>query len=229
MKPPTVCIDGPAGSGKTTIARALAEKLGFFYLDTGVLYRAVTWVALEKGISPSDEEKLAELASATEIEVKPAPAGDPRQTVVIADGDDVSLAIRTPRVDANVSEVSAHREVRTALLALQRSVAEKGGVVLAGRDMGTVVWPEAEVKVFLDASEEERARRRQKQAEEQGIHLDLNIVLAELRRRDQYDSSRTVAPLRPAPDAVIVDSTLLTIDQVTEKVLDMVRQKTGAG
>ncbi len=227
MKAPVICIDGPAASGKTTVARALADRLGYFYLDTGVLYRAVTWVALEEGISPSDGERLAKLAAAMEIEVKPAPPGDPRQTIVLADGEDVSLAIRSPQVDANVSEVSAHAEVRKALIDLQRSMAEKGGVIMAGRDMGTVVWPEAEVKLFLVASQEERAERRQRQAEEQGIHLDFGRVLEEMRRRDEYDSGRSVAPLRPAPDAVILDTTHLPIEQVVERVLDMVRERTG--
>ncbi len=227
MKAPVICIDGPAASGKTTIAKILADRLGFFYLDTGVLYRAVTWVAIEKGIASSDEERLAKLAEETTIEVKAAPPGDPRQTIVIADGDDVSLAIRSPQVDANVSEVSAHPAVRTALIGVQRSVAEKGGVIMAGRDTCTVVWPEAEVKVFLMASEEERARRRQKQAEVQGTHLDFDTVLADLRRRDAYDSGRAVAPLRPAPDAVLLDTTDLTIEQVVDRMLEIVEQKTG--
>ncbi|MGE5620104.1 MAG: (d)CMP kinase [Sphingomonadaceae bacterium] len=227
MKAPVICIDGPAASGKTTIARVLADELGFFYLDTGVLYRAVTWVAIERGIAPDDGEGLAKLAEEMTIEVKPAPSGDPRQTVVLADGDDVSLAIRSPQVDANVSEVSAHPEVRLALIDVQRSVADKGGVILAGRDTGTVVWPEAEVKIFLVASDEERARRRQRQAEEQGTHLDFDTVLAELRRRDAYDSGRAVAPLKPAEDAVTVDTTDLTIEQVVEKVLDVVQRRTG--
>lgn len=227
MKDPVICIDGPAASGKTTIARILADRLAFFYLDTGVLYRAVTWVAIAKGISADDGERLAKLAEETTIEVKPAPAGDPRQTIVLADGDDVSLAIRTPQVDANVSEVSAHPAVRRALIDVQRSVAEKGGVILAGRDAGTVVWPEAEVKIFLVASDEERARRRQKQAEEQGTRLDFDAVLAEIRRRDAYDSGRAVAPLRPADDAVTIDNTELTIQQEVDQVLEVVRQKTG--
>ncbi len=227
MKAPVICIDGPAASGKTTIAKILADRLGYFYLDTGVLYRAVTWVAIGKGIEPSDGEELAELAAKVTIEVKAAPPGDPRQTIVIADGDDVSLAIRSPQVDANVSEVSAHADVRTALIGVQRSVADKGGVILAGRDAGTVVWPEAEVKVYLVASEEERARRRQKQAEIQGITVDFATVLAELRRRDAYDSGRAVAPLRAAADAVVIDTTSLSIDQVVEKVLEVFQQNTG--
>lgn len=227
MKAPVICIDGPAASGKTTIARLLADRLGFFHLDTGVLYRAVTWVALQRGIDPGDAEALAKLADGLLIEVKPAPPGDPRQTIVLADGEDVSLAIRTPQVDANVSQASAHPSVRAALIGVQRSIAEKGGVVLAGRDAGTVVWPEAEVKLYLTASEEERARRRVKQAEEQGVQLDYDMVLAELRRRDQYDSSRPVAPLRAAPDAITVDTTHLTIEEVVEEILRITCRKTG--
>lgn len=229
MKAPVICMDGPAASGKTTIARILADRLGYFYLDTGVLYRAVTWIALQQGISPSDGERLAELAATTLIEVKPAPPGDLRQTIVFADGEDVSLAIRTAPVDAHVSEVSAHPAVRSALIGLQRSVAEKGGVILAGRDAGTVVWPESEVKLFLVASEEERARRRVEQARSQGIHADFDTVLAELRRRDKYDSSRPIAPLKAAPDAVVIDTTDLGIEQVVDEVLRIVREKGDAG
>lgn len=227
MRAPVICIDGPAASGKTTVAKSLADSLGFFYLDTGVLYRALTWVALQRGISPSDGEGLARLARDLRIEVKPAPRNDLRQTLVFADGEDVSLAIRTPEVDASVSEVSAHQAVRAALVDLQRAVAERGGVVLAGRDMGTVIWPQAEVKLFLDASDEERARRRQRQAQEQGVHLEFESVLADLRRRDQYDSTRAVAPLRPADDAIIMDTTPLTADQVVQKALEIVRSHAG--
>lgn len=228
MRLPVICIDGPAASGKTTVAKALASRLGYFYLDTGVLYRAVTLVALERGVSPSDGEELAQLARNLNVDVKAAPPGDVRQTLVLADGKDVSLEIRTPGVDANVSEVSAHKGVRAALADVQRAVAEKGGVVLAGRDMGTVIWPQAEVKLFLDATEEERARRRQRQAEEQGVLLDFAYVLADLRRRDQYDSSREVAPLRPAADAVILDTTLMTVDQVVEKARKVAHSRTAA-
>lgn len=228
MRLPVICIDGPAASGKTTVAKALAGRLGFFYLDTGVLYRALTLVALEKGIAPSDGDALAQMARDLKIEVKPAPAGDLRQTIVIADGKDVSLAIRTASVDAKVSEVSAHKAVRAALADVQRTVAERGSVVLAGRDMGTVIWPQAEVKLFLDATEDERARRRQRQAEEQGVHVDFSSVLADLRRRDQYDSTREVAPLRPAADAVILDTTPLTVEQVVEKALEVARSKAGS-
>ncbi len=220
-----ICIDGPAASGKTTVAKALAEQLGFTYLDTGVLYRALTWAALQRGISPSDGPRLAALARSVALDLRAAPAGDNRQTIVIADGEDVSLSIRTPIVDANVSEVSAHPEVRSALVDVQREFARRGRVVLAGRDMGTVIWPQAGLKLFLDATVEERARRRQRQAEEQGTHLEFDGVLADLRRRDQYDSSRAVAPLRAAPDAVIVDTTPMTADEVVEMAVKMARSK----
>lgn len=223
LRQPVICIDGPAASGKTTVAKALAERLGFLYLDTGVLYRALTWVAMRRGIPAGKGSELAELARNVKIEVQPAPPGDLRQTLVRADGEDVSLSIRTPEVDSNVSEVSAHPEVRAALAELQRDFARKGGVVLAGRDMGTVIWPEAEVKVFLDATHEERARRRQRQAAENGTILEFATVLADLRRRDEYDSSRAVAPLRPAEGAVIVDSTLLSVEQVVESILELVQ------
>ncbi len=229
MGRPVVCIDGPAASGKTTVAKALAERLGFFYLDTGVLYRALTWAALERGLPPSDEQALARLAAEVRVDVRPAPPGDARQTIVTVDGEDVSLAIRSREVDANVSEVSAHPAVRAALVEMQRSFARRGGVVLAGRDMGTVIWPQAEAKVYLDATVEERARRRVKQALEQGVHLDFGWVLSDLVRRDEYDSGRAVAPLRPADDALVLDSTHLTVDQVVDAIANLVQTRTSPG
>jgi CMP/dCMP kinase len=223
VRSPVVCLDGPAASGKTTVAKVLSERLGYLYLDTGVLYRAVTWKALEQEIPPSYGEELARLARDSVIEIKPAPAGDPRQSLVIMDGTDISLEIRSPEVDANVSEVSAHPSVREALIDVQRSMAAPGGVIMAGRDMGTVVCPRAEVKVFLDASDTERARRRQRQAMQQGVSLDFEEVLAEIRRRDRYDSSREAAPLRAADDAVYLDSTNMGVEEVVARVLSLVR------
>lgn len=205
------------------MAKALAGRLGFLYLDTGVLYRALTWVALRRRIGTGDAAALAALAKSVRLDVRPAPEGDQRQTIVLADGEDISLSIRSREVDANVSEVSAHQEVRAALVDLQRSFAKKGAVVLAGRDMGTVIWPQAEVKLYLDATAEERARRRQRQAREQGTELEFEAVLADLRRRDQFDSSRAVAPLRPADDAVIMDTTLMTVDEVVGRAMDIAR------
>jgi CMP/dCMP kinase len=223
VKRPVICLDGPAASGKTTIGRIVSERLGYLYLDTGVLYRAVTWKALREGIPPSYGEELARLAMDSEMEIHAAPPGDSRQNIVIMDGTDISLEIRSREVDANVSEVSAHPPVREALIDVQRSMAASGGVILAGRDMGTVVCPDAEVKVFLDASDVERARRRQRQAREQGIKLEFQSVLAEIRRRDRYDSSREAAPLRAAEDAVQIDSTDMSIEQVVDEVMALVR------
>lgn len=227
MKAPVVCIDGPAASGKTTIARALAASLGFLYLDTGVLYRALTWEGLRLAISPADGARLAALAQQIDIMVEAAPPSDPRQTIVKVDVRDVSLHIRSAEVDAAVSEVSAHPEVRAALVDLQRDVAARGGTILAGRDTGTVIWPQAEVKLFLVASEEERAGRRQLQAAEQGNSVEFEVVLAELRRRDSYDSSRSVAPLKPAADAVVMDTTHLSVSQVVAESLALIEKRTG--
>ena len=228
MKRPVVCLDGPAASGKTTVAKALSEQLGYLYLDTGVLYRAVTWKALSLGISPSDGAELARLARESGIEVRPAPANDLRQNLVLIDGRDISLEIRSPEVDAAVSEVSAHPPVREALLALQRSMAAPGGVILAGRDTGTVVCPGAEVKVYLDASDAERARRRQQQAMAQGVTLDFELILADIRRRDRYDSSREAAPLRAADDAIYIDSTGMDVDEVVGAVVSLLRPWIGS-
>lgn len=229
VRTPVICIDGPAASGKTTIALLLAERLGFFYLDTGVLYRAVTWAALRDGIAPSDHDALTDLASRLRIEVASAPSGDPRQTIVRADGEEISLEIRSLQVDAHVSEVSAHPGVREALIGVQRSAARDGGVIMAGRDMGTVVLPDSEVKLFFLASDEERAWRRKRQAEAQGTRLDFDVVLTDLRRRDSYDSSRAVAPLKPAEDAIQLDTTNMSVEQVVERVLEIVSSKTGHG
>lgn len=229
MTKAVICIDGPAGAGKTTVAKAIADELGYLYLDTGVLYRAVALVAARGGVPPWNGARLAELARSTDIQVKPAPRGDVRQTLVFADGEDVSLEIRTPEVDAHVSEVSAHPEVREALMNVQRAFAARGGVVLAGRDTGTIIWPKAEVKLYLDGSAEERANRRLRQAAEQGKTLDFEWVLSDLRRRDEFDSSRAVAPLRPAEDAVILDTTELTEQQVIRRALEIARERTSPG
>jgi CMP/dCMP kinase len=222
MKRQVVCLDGPAASGKTTVAKVLSDRLGYLYLDTGILYRAVTWKALKLGIPPSYGEELARLAAESTIEIKAAPPGDLRQNLVLIDGEDISLEIRSPEVDANVSEVSAHPAVREALIDVQRTMAAPGGVIMAGRDMGTVVCPNAEVKVFLDASDTERARRRQRQAAQQGASLDFESVLADIRRRDRYDSSRTAAPLRAADDAVYIDSTDMDVEEVVDTVMRLV-------
>jgi len=221
-KPSTIAIDGTAASGKSTIGRLLAERLGYLYLDTGAMYRAVTWVALQRGLDIADEEAITALAEAVEIEVVPPTANDERQYTVYADGEDVTWQIRRPEVDANVSPVSAYPGVRRALTAQQRRIGHRGRVVMVGRDIGTVVMPDADLKIYLDATVEERARRRYREILARGERADYGEVLAAMRRRDKLDSEREVAPLRPAKDAVIIDTTDLTVEEVLARVMELV-------
>ncbi len=218
MKPSTIAIDGPAAAGKSTIAELLARRLGYLYFDTGVMYRAVTWAALERGIAIEDERGVTALAEQLHIDVLPPTVDDGRQYTVLADGVDVTWAIRTPEVDANVSAVSAYPGVRRALVPQQRRVAAEGRVVMAGRDIGTVVLPNADLKIYLDASAEERARRRWREAGARGEEVDYEPILTSMRRRDKIDSNRKVAPLRAAADAVVLDTTGLSIEEVMARV-----------
>ncbi len=219
-----IAIDGPAASGKSTVGKAVADRLGYLYFDTGAMYRAVTWLALESGVPVADEAQVTALAEAAEIDVRPAVQDDGRQYSVLVDGQDVTWAIREPAVADNVSQVSAYPGVRAAMVAQQRRLASRGRMVMVGRDIGTVVLPDAPLKVYLDASAEERAQRRWLEEQARGGMRPYEAVLAEVRRRDQIDSTRAVAPLRPASDAVIVDSTALTIEQVVEQVLLLAEQ-----
>jgi len=213
MTPPLVAIDGPAGSGKSTVSRELARRLGVELLDTGAMYRAVTFAVLRAGVDPGDADAVAEVASSVAIEV-----GDG----VVVDGTDATAAIRGPEVTAAVSAVSAHAEVRKRLVDLQRRwVKARGGGVVEGRDIGTVVLPDAPVKVFLTASPEVRAVRRH--AQEAGPDADVAAVLADVNRRDRLDSTRTVSPLQPAPDAVVIDTGDLTVEDVVMRIVDQVR------
>lgn len=203
---PVIAIDGPAGSGKTTVARTLAARLSLAHLDTGAMYRSVTLAAVRRGIDPHDAEALEALAAQLDIEVGER---------VLVDGEDATSAIRAPDVTAAVSAVSSHPGVRAQLVRRQRAwVGRHGGGVLEGRDIGTVVLPDADVKVFLTASAPERARRR---GGETGAQTE--AVAAELARRDAADSSRSISPLRPAEDAVVIDTTGLTVDEVVNQVL----------
>ncbi len=217
-------MDGPAASGKSTVGARVAARLGYLYFDTGVMYRAVTWAALDRDIPIEDEAAVTDLAFRLRIEVLPPTVADGRQYTVLADGQDITWAIRQPEVDRGVSPVSAYAGVREALVAQQRRIGQEGGVVMVGRDIGTVVFPEAEVKIYLDASPEERARRRHREMLARGQEASYEEVLADLKRRDGLDSSRAIAPLRPAPDAVIVDSTSLTIEEVVARVLEIVQK-----
>ncbi|MBC8248058.1 MAG: (d)CMP kinase [Anaerolineales bacterium] len=221
-KPSTIAIDGPAASGKSTIGELLARRLGYLYLDTGAMYRAVTWVALEQGIDIADEEAITALAESVEINITRPTVDDGRQYTVYANGQDVTWEIRRPEVDANVSPVSAYPGVRQALTDQQRRIGRRGRIVMMGRDIGTVVLPDADLKIYLEATVEERARRRHREILERGEETDYEEVLAAMRRRDKIDSEREAAPLRPADDAIIIDTTELSIAEVLAKVEELV-------
>ena len=222
--PATIAIDGTAASGKSTIGELLARRLGYLYLDTGAMYRAITWVALERGLDIGDEEAITALANEIEITITRPTVDDGRQYTVYANGEDVTRQIRRPEVDASVSPVSAYPGVREALTRQQRRIGRRGSVVMVGRDIGTVVMPDADLKIYLDASVEERARRRYKELLERGESIEYEEVLAAMRRRDKIDSERKVAPLRPAEDAIIIDTTEMTVDEVLAKVMELVNR-----
>ncbi len=224
MKNLTIAIDGPAASGKSTIGEMLAARLGYLYFDTGAMYRAVTWAALQQEIDPKDEEAVTRLARSLHIDILRPTVADGRQYTVLADGEDVTWSIRRPEVDANVSTVSAYRDVRTEMVRQHRRMAEGGRVVMVGRDIGTVVLPNADLKVYLDATTEQRARRRYEELLQRGQAADYDEILEMMRRRDDIDSHREISPLRPAADAQIVDTTRLSIEQVLERVLALVER-----
>ncbi len=222
MTPSIIAIDGPAASGKSTIGALLAEELGYLYFDTGIMYRAITSVALARAIPILDEQAVTRLAEKTQIDFLPPEVKDGRQFTVQADGRDITWAIRERAVDAQVSPVSAYAGVRRALSEQQRRIGRRGRVVMVGRDIGTVVLPEADLKVYLDATEEERARRRYLERVARGEMVEYADVLREIRRRDEIDSSRSVAPLKKADDAVYLDSTGLSIPEVMARVREFV-------
>jgi cytidylate kinase len=223
--PSIIAIDGPAASGKTTIANRLAEKWGHLFFDTGVMYRAVTWLALHKGISTKNEAAITELADLIKINVTPPSIDDGREYDVIADGIDVTWKIRKKKVDSRVSRVSAYPGVREALTRQQRRIGMKGNVIMVGRDIGTVVLPEADLKIYLDASVEERANRRYTQRMDRGENVKLSKILKKLEKRDKIDSTREVAPLRAAEDAVVINTDDLTIDQVVTRIENIAQGK----
>jgi cytidylate kinase len=216
--PNIVAIDGPAASGKTTIGNQLAENWGYLFFDTGVMYRAVTWLALHEGISTKDEEAVSKLAHKVVIDVLPPSKDDGREYDVVADGIDVTWFIREQRVDKKVSRVSAYPDVRLALTGQQRRIGLRGKVIMVGRDIGTVVLPEADLKIYLDASVKERARRRFKQRVERGEDPNYEKIQKILNKRDKIDSTREVAPLCAADDAVIINTDNLDIDEVVSEI-----------
>lgn len=213
-----ITIDGPASSGKSTVAAILARELGYLYFDTGVMYRAVTYAVLHKNIPVPDEAKVSEIANQVRIDVNPPSVSDGRQYDVILDGEDVTWHIRSREVEGQVSPVSTYAGVRKAMTEQQRRIGLQGRVVMVGRDIGTVVLPEAPVKIYLDASVEERARRRHKELVERGETVDFDAILQNLKSRDQIDSTRKVAPLKIADDAHYILSDGLSIQQVVDQI-----------
>ena len=218
MAPSTIAIDGPSASGKSTIGSLLAKHLGYLYFDTGVMYRAVAAVALARGISPHDERAVTEMAEALRIDVLSPTVNDGRDVTVLADGQDVSWDIRRVEVEKAVSPVSAYAGVRKAMCLAQRRIGEAGRIIMVGRDVGTVVLPGADLKIYLDATLPERARRRFLERQTRGETVEFEQVLRDVKRRDEYDSTRQHAPLAAAPDAIVVDTTGLDVYQVMDRV-----------
>ena len=205
-----IAIDGPAGAGKSTISKELARRLGYLYLDTGAMYRAVAWAARHNGVDIGEEEALSGLCNKLRLEF--------RGNHILVNGKDVSSLIRTPEIDRLSSAVSRAAVVRKYLTEIQRKLGRQGNIVAEGRDMGTVVFPQAAHKIFLTASPEERAKRRKRQLEDQGKKVKYEEVLAQIEARDRADSTRSIAPLQAAPDCIIIDSSNLTIEEVLEKI-----------
>jgi cytidylate kinase len=218
--PKVIAIDGPAASGKSTVGRLLAEALAYMYLDTGSMYRATTLAALQQGVDVNDEAAVTRLTQEIVIDVKPAGGeGDGRLYTVLLDGQDVTWALRSPEVDAHVSQVSSYAGVRQELVQRQRRFGRRGNIVVVGRDIGTVVMPDAPLKLYITASAEERAQRRWQERQTQGHRAGYESILADVIRRDKIDSSREHAPLRPADDAILIDTTGRPPETIVNEIL----------
>lgn len=223
----TIALDGPAASGKSTVAHLLAQRLGFLYFDTGAMYRAITYVVLQGGYDLTDGATLGAVARETQIEVEPPQVEDGRQYTVRVGDQDITWDIRTQTVEQCVSTVAAHPSVRAALKDQQRRIGLLGKVIMVGRDIGTVVLPEAPLKIFLDASVEERAKRRTHELEARGEEVEYEKILADMRSRDAQDRNRTTAPLRPADDAIVINSDGMSAEEVVRTIEDLARARFG--
>ena len=219
---PCIAIDGPVGAGKSTIARLVAQGLGYTYIDSGAMYRALAWAARQSGVDSDDSQAVIHVLQRTDIDLRPQAEGANR---VFVDGRDISGEIRSPEISQLASKLSAIPRVRRRMVALQQEMASDGCVVMEGRDIQTVVLPDAEVKIFLTASAEERARRRWEELQGRGLDADLQQVLADIEARDARDSTRVDSPLKPAPDAVHVNTDGLAIEQVVANVLAIVKER----
>ena len=217
----TIAIDGPSGAGKSTVARSLAKRLGYLYIDTGAMYRAVALRVKEKFIGPEDESALSPLASSLSI----AFVTEGEETHVLCDGEDVTKAIRLPVISRFASDISKRKGVREALVQKQREMGRGGGVVLEGRDIGTVVFPDADVKFYLDAETEERGRRRFNELVKEGVEVDFQETLEEVMQRDHNDLHRVYSPLKKADDAMLIDSTYRSIEEVVEEMVHIVIER----
>ncbi len=217
----SIAIDGPAAAGKSTVAKIIAKKLSYIYIDTGAMYRALTYKALEQRVDPNDEQALFSLLMDTDIALKSNEAGQD----VLVDGKVVSDAVRTPEVTKNVSAVAQHRLVREEMVRRQQLLSEQGGVVMDGRDIGTHVMPNAEVKIFMLASVDERAKRRHDENLQKGFDSNLEELKQEIAARDKFDSEREVSPLKKADDAIELDTTSLTIDEVVAAIIHIAKEK----
>ena len=220
MKKLVIAIDGPAAAGKSTVSKAVAKKLGYTYIDTGAMYRAFTEYCLRKGVDCENEAECVKLIP--EVEITLYPDGK-----VMCSGKDVTREIREPRVSGNVSYIASYKDIRLAMVDQQRKMAEKVSVVMDGRDIGTYVLPDADVKIYQIASVEERAKRRFLENQEKGIPCTFEDIVADVEKRDRIDSSRAFAPLKPAEDSIQLDTSLMTIEESVQAVLDIIKEKVG--